>query len=854
MKRITKTTAAFLCFVLLLTFSPCNISSSAEEAASEKQGTSQESIASGNASAEAVFDLEKEILDWGEGITKVHIKFNEEIDAASVDADTFTVMVGTARRTITRIEVLGSEVIITMKSGQNTLGINSPIRNYVIAQNAPFKTSTGSEIDVGSIAYVPGDEYNAQTAKFTYHTSQSGMNYRMYSPPAEEGKEYAVLFWLHGYLQGGSDNESQILGNRVTFFASDEIQEKFDGMYVVAPQNPEDEQTWSWMQTDETGRSSSLPVLISLINEVIENNAIDRDRVYIGGFSAGGFMTWHTILEYPELFAAAIPVCSAYAPTADELKVLKDMPIWIVHSANDPVCPVANSRNAYDYLTKLNGSTEVRYSEYPNVIAKDGTVYNGHFSWVYVCSNYYSREYDDTYMDWLSRQTNDITNATFDIEAVSFDYGEDITKVVIDMKKPVDPASITESTFTVAVKDYPSFNWQTQKETTTDSIDRKVTGISVDGRYVTLELEHGFGVNGASTLMYNGKTWRNIPIDLNYEVTQISDFKRADGSTVAAGEMSYTQKRMYNNLVDRFDKYIDVSGISYVLYEPELQSGAKYPLIVWLHGAGEGGFDNKVQIRGNKVVGLISDDVQALFADGSGAYVLAPQSPTGWMDDADFNNRSDYLDDVITLIERIIKEKKIDSDKVYIGGCSMGGYMTWNVILTRPDLFAAAFPVCPAYTPTEKELQAVVNLPMWIVHSADDTTVNPAHTSRLTVPMLEKLGGTVRYTEFERTEYMGHWSWQYVFNNFYSDEYGETIMEWLATQDRTLNTQEISEEASEESPSVVPAGDESDLPEEGPPEKRLDTTAIVIVTVVVVALIATAVILINKRKPVNNKK
>jgi predicted peptidase len=264
MKRITKTTAAFLCFVLLLTFSPCNISSSAEEAASEKQGTSQESIASGNASAEAVFDLEKEVLDWGEGITKVHIKFNEEIDAASVDADTFTVMVGTARRTITRIEVLGSEVIITMKSGQNTLGINSPISNYVIAQNAPFKTSTGSEINVGSIAYVPGDEYNAQTAKFTYHTSQSGMNYRMYSPPAEEGKEYAVLFWLHGYLQGGSDNESQILGNRVTFFASDEIQEKFDGMYVVAPQNPEDEQTWSWMQTDETGRSSSLPVLISL--------------------------------------------------------------------------------------------------------------------------------------------------------------------------------------------------------------------------------------------------------------------------------------------------------------------------------------------------------------------------------------------------------------------------------------------------------------------------------------------------------------------------------------------------------------------------------------------------------------
>ena len=348
------------------------------------------------------------------------------------------------------------------------------------------------------------------------------------------------------------------------------------------------------------------------------------------------------------------------------------------------------------------------------------------------------------FTSYSAEESTDTTDATFDIEAESFDYGEDITKVVIDMKEPVDPSSITVNTFSVVVKDYPYFNWQTQKEGTSDSIIRIVTGVSVDGRYVTLELEHGFGVSGASTLMYNGKTWRNIPIDLKYEVTQVADFKRSDGSTVAVGEKSYTQKGMYNKLVDRFDKYVDESGLSYVLYEPELQTGTSYPLIIWLHGAGEGGFDNKVQIRGNKVVGLISDEVQSLFADGNGAYVFAPQCPTGWMDDADYDRRSDYLEDVIALIERIISENKIDPDKVYIGGCSMGGYMTWNVILTRPDLFAAAFPVCPAYTPTEKELEAVVNLPIWVVHSADDTTVRASQTSRLTVPMLEKLGGNVR--------------------------------------------------------------------------------------------------------------
>lgn len=857
MKRITKTLAAILCFTLLLAFNPFSVPVFADEAGSGGENTSGESAAAGEALAEVVFDLEKEVLDWGEGITKVHIRFDDEIDPVSVDAKTFSVKVGNFQRTITRIEVLGSEVVITMKSTQNSPGINSPIKNYSIVQNSVVKMLDGSELSPGSVSYVHGKEYNAQTAKFTYHVSQGGMKYRMYSPPVEDGEDYAVIFWLHGYMQGGSDNEKQILENRVTYFASDEVQEKFGGMFVVAPQNPEDEKTWSWMQTDETGRSSSLPVLISLINEVMENNPIDKDRVYIGGFSAGGFMTWHTILEYPELFAAAIPVCSAYAPTADELKVLKDMPVWIVHSANDPVCPVANSRNAYEYLTKLHGSTEVRYTEYPNVTTKDGTVYNGHFSWVYVCSDYYSREYGETYMDWLARQTRDKSDATFDIEAESFDYGEDVTKVVIDMKEPVDPESITVNTFRVSVLEYPYFNWQTQKESTIESLDRRVTGVSVDGRYVTLNLEHGFGVSGASTLLYNGKLWRNIPIDLKYEVTQNAVFKRADGSIVAVGDKTYTQKKMYNKLVDRFDKYVDVSGISYALYEPELESGKRYPLIVWLHGAGEGGFDNKVQIRGNKVIGLITDEVQSLFGGGRGAYVLAPQCPTGWMDDADFNRRSDYLEDVIALIERIISEKKVDEDKVYIGGCSMGGYMTWNVILTRPDLFAASFPVCPAYTPTEKELQAVVDLPIWIVHSSDDTTVRAAQTSRMTVPMLEKLGGSVRYTEFERTEYNGHWSWQYVFNNFYSEEYGETIMQWLAAQDRKLNAQKPSDNDADVSPSEMPSDDvtpdDSDVSKEGPSDNKTVSLAIIGVIIAVVALVAVVIIFMSKRKPSGKK-
>jgi len=127
----------------------------------------------------------------------------------------------------------------------------------------------------------------------------------------------------------------------------------------------------------------------------------------------------------------------------------------------------------------------------------------------------------------------------------------------------------------------------------------------------------------------------------------------------------------------------------------------------------------------------------------------------------------------------------------------------------------------------------------------------------MTVPMLEKLGGSVRYTEFERTEYNGHWSWQYVFNNFYSEEYGETIMQWLAAQDRKLNAQKPSDNDADVSPSEMPSDDvtpdDSDVSKEGPSDNKTVSLTIIGVIITVVALVAVVIIFMSKRKPSGKK-
>ena len=198
--------------------------------------------------------------------------------------------------------------------------------------------------------------------------------------------------------------------------------------------------------------------------------------------------------------------------------------------------------------------------------------------------------------------------------------------------------------------------------------------------------------------------------------------------------------------------------LNYGYFTPENLSD-KYPLVIWLHGAGEGGTDPKIAYTGNKVVHLSSPEIQKKL--GGKAWILVPQCPTVWMDDGieqlGHSNISIYTKPLKECIDEFIRQHcgYIDTDKIFIGGCSNGGFMTVRMIIDYPGFFAAAFPACEAFYEeniTDTMISQLKALPIWFIHDKDDELVNPAQTS---LPLYHKLinagAENIHFTYYDRS-------------------------------------------------------------------------------------------------------
>lgn len=224
--------------------------------------------------------------------------------------------------------------------------------------------------------------------------------------------------------------------------------------------------------------------------------------------------------------------------------------------------------------------------------------------------------------------------------------------------------------------------------------------------------------------------------------------------------------------------------LNYAYYQPTIAEGETKPLIVWLHGAGEGGNDATINVLGNDVTELSKEQIQQYF---EGAYVLAPQAPTMWMDIgggtyAGANeNTSIYINALTSLIYDFVQNTPgIDKTRVYVGGCSNGGWMTLEVVSYMGDFFAAAYPVCAPYYEnhfSEAQMANLAKVPMWLVAAANDNTVrlqaNGAFADQNSTGLyLDLLGknNNLYFSLFENvnvngTNYDGHWSWIWVFRD-----------------------------------------------------------------------------------------
>ncbi len=187
---------------------------------------------------------------------------------------------------------------------------------------------------------------------------------------------YPLLIFLHGAFEKGTDNESQLnIGGH--YFLREENRKNFPAI-ILFPQCPADD-SWAYFDTkldSSTGLAKEwdfpfrkeptniASVLKSLLDSLLMKNFIDQSRIYIGGLSQGGMGVFDMVARYPDIFAAAFPICGA-GRISTAKNFATTVSLWIFHGADDEIVPVYFSRDYYKRLKKLNG--DVKYSEYPGV-------------------------------------------------------------------------------------------------------------------------------------------------------------------------------------------------------------------------------------------------------------------------------------------------------------------------------------------------------------------------------------------------------------------------------------------------------------------------------------------------------
>ena len=442
-------------------------------------------------------------------------------------------------------------------------------------------------------------------------------------------------------------------------------------------------------------------------------------------------------------------------------------------------------------------------------------------------------------------------NATEMVEAtgtqkayiVPEDWGPAVTKTVIHLDKEITPDSIgdEEDEFTVEeTKNILLPTWEVGmsnadrhvlKAYTSDENGNKV---SKDSHYIALEMYVSPTMTGeGAAFVYNGyNEWCN-PYELS--ITLNGELKTTDHQVVTslnvAEKIDLEGDGKICPEINQFtsDTFKATNGdvLPYASFTPE-KDDKKNALVVWLHGAGEGGTNPEIAYLGNKVTSLISDEFQSNF---QGAYVLVPQCPEGygWPVDKDGNytsgaTPSKWRESLFELIDNYVaSHPDIDANRIIIGGCSNGGNMVYDMVLSHMGYFAAAFPMCHEFdinTVTDEQLNYLKTFPVWSTYTLGDSS-----SYKGSIPIVEKMkeiGATnFHYSQFDNAsdvtgrffgdpsdptildttgtskiplQYDGHWAWTLFFENQCKD--GDlTAWKWLSMQ-----TKEVKQSATPDQP------------------------------------------------------
>mgnify|MGYP006273900499 CR=1 FL=1 len=217
-----------------------------------------------------------------------------------------------------------------------------------------------------------------------------------------------------------------------------------------------------------------------------------------------------------------------------------------------------------------------------------------------------------------------------------------------------------------------------------------------------------------------------------------------------------------------------------ILLPKNFNQNDKYPLLLFLHGAGERGSDNKKQL----VHGAEH------FKSAQSAYpsiVLFPQCPKEdyWSNltvdrsEMPYRFQFDYsqpptpaMSHVMSLLDSLLNQEFVDQDRVYVGGLSMGGMGTFEILHRKPETFAAAFAICGAGDP-ESVSNYAKKTPVWLFHGGKDNVVLPSYSTEMYIA-LHKAGARPRYNLYKNAN---HNSWDPAFAE-------DDFISWIFSQKR----------------------------------------------------------------------
>ena len=407
------------------------------------------------------------------------------------------------------------------------------------------------------------------------------------------------------------------------------------------------------------------------------------------------------------------------------------------------------------------------------------------------------------------------TSATIGDDALSilvkgYDWGPGVPAVLVSLPKEASSVETKDVKVTTA----------RVERTLSDVFLCDENGEKVDGpaSCVAFELETTNAVSG-SPFRYDTTTLHNLWAP-SYQVELSCNDLTIDGAstsldlsadcidrrvcpeTALFSNRSSFSGTYHNDLLDQDDQLT----LQTAAYEPsQLKESGNAPLVVWLNGQGEGGTDVDIELLGNKVVALAENRIQSHFdGDGTqGAFVLAVQTPTYWMDEGDGTNGngsgvSRYTKILMDAVDAYVKSNpSVDVDRIYLGGCSNGGYMTMNMLINYPGYWAAAYPVCQAYSYweyernadgatgqssvptdtvwfTDEKVERLKDIPIWMTLSIDDPVVDPLRYELPDYRALVQAGAqdswlsvfeSVKGSDDPTATYIGHFSWIYLLND-----------------------------------------------------------------------------------------